>query len=111
MTLCSRVLAGRYHPLQPMAWGLTASALFLLPFALTFGLTLSYPAEGWLLLLYLGIAPTALAFVVFLVGMRHVICVEQGGPHHIRHSDAVRNPAPAQGAGFGEGLRRRKSLP
>jgi DME family drug/metabolite transporter len=73
MTLCSRALAGRSHPVQPMAWGLTASALFLLPFVLAFGLTLSYPLQGWLLLLYLGIVPTALAFVIFLIGMRYVI--------------------------------------
>lgn len=72
MTLCSRALAGRSHPVQPMAWGLTASALLLLPFALAFGLTLSYPLHGWLLLLYLGIGPTALAFVIFLIGMRSV---------------------------------------
>ena len=72
MTLCSRALAARSHPVQPMAWGLTASALFLLPCVLTFGLTLSYPLQGWLLLLYLGIVPTALAFVIFLIGMRYV---------------------------------------
>jgi DME family drug/metabolite transporter len=72
MTLCSRALAGRYHPILPFAWGITASALLLLPFALVGGLALSYPALGWGLLLYLGLGPTALAFVLFIVGMRHV---------------------------------------
>jgi DME family drug/metabolite transporter len=72
MTLCTRALAGRYHPILPFTWGLTASALLLLPFGLAGGLALSYPAAGWGLLLYLGLAPTALAFVLFLVGMRHV---------------------------------------
>lgn len=70
MTLCSRALAGRYHPLQPMTWGLTTSAVLLFPFALADGLAVVYPAVGWLLLLYLGLIPTALAFVLFLTGMR-----------------------------------------
>ncbi len=71
MTLCSRALAGRYHPLQPMTVGLGAGALLLLPFALASGITVSFPSAGWGLLLYLGIVPTALAFVVFLTGMEH----------------------------------------
>lgn len=71
MTLCSRVLAGRYHPLQPMTVGLGTGALLLLPFALASDISVSFPATGWALLLYLGIVPTALAFVVFLTGMEH----------------------------------------
>ncbi len=70
MTLCSRALAGRYHPLQPMAIGLGAAALLLLPFAVALGLVTSYPLASWAVLLYLGCIPTALAFVVFLAGMR-----------------------------------------
>lgn len=71
MTLCSRALAGRYHPLQSMTVGLGAGALLLLPFALASGITITYPPAGWVFLLYLGIVPTALAFVVFLAGMKH----------------------------------------
>lgn len=70
MTLCSRSLAGRYSPLQPMTVGLGAGALCLLPFALASNSTLSFPLIGWALLFYLGIVPTALAFVVFLTGMK-----------------------------------------
>lgn len=36
------------------------------------GLHLSYPPAGWLLLLYLGVVPTALAYALFLLGMRHI---------------------------------------
>jgi len=71
MTLCSRALAGRYHPLQPMTIGLGTGALLLLPFALASGISVSFPHTGWALLLYLGIVPTALAFVVFLTGIEH----------------------------------------
>lgn len=71
ITLCSRTLAGRYHPLQPITVGFSAGALMLLPFALATGLTLSYPPAGWALLAYMGLVPTALAYVLFLAGMRH----------------------------------------
>ena len=72
LTLCSRTLAGRYHPLQPITIGFAAGALLLLPFALATGFVISYPAGGWALLLYLGLVPTALAYVLFLTGMRSV---------------------------------------
>ncbi len=71
VTLCSRALAGRYHPLQPISIGFGAGALLLLPFALANGLVLSYSAAGWALLLYLGLLPTALAYLFFLRAMRH----------------------------------------
>jgi DME family drug/metabolite transporter len=72
LTLCSRGLAGRYHPLQPITVGIGAGALLLLPFALATGLTVAYPLAGWGLLLHLGLVPTALAYLLFLSGIRHV---------------------------------------
>ncbi len=72
LTLCSRTLAGRYHPLQPITIGFAAGALLLLPFALATGFAISYPAGGWALLLYLGLVPTALAYVLFLTGIRSI---------------------------------------
>lgn len=71
LTLCSRVLAGRYHPLQPTCIAFTSGALGLLPFALAGGLALTYPVTGWLLLLHLGLVPTALAYWLFLSGLKH----------------------------------------
>ncbi|NTU83663.1 MAG: EamA family transporter [Chloroflexales bacterium] len=70
VTMGSRALAGRYHPLQPISIGFAAGALLLLPFALAGGLVLSYPPVGWLLLLHLGLVPTALGYVLFLRGLR-----------------------------------------
>jgi drug/metabolite transporter, DME family len=72
LTLCSRTLAGRHHPLQPITIAFAAGALLLLPFALATGFVISYPAGGWALLLYLGLAPTALAYVLFLTGIRSI---------------------------------------
>ena len=75
VALCSRGLASRYHPLTPITLGFAVGALALLPFALLDGLVLSYPAvhglpAGWLLLVYLGLVPTAFAYALFLRGMR-----------------------------------------
>jgi drug/metabolite transporter, DME family len=71
IALWSRALAGRYHPLQTITVGFGAGALLLLPFALGAGLVVAYPLTSWLLLLHLGLLPTALAYVLFLAGMRH----------------------------------------
>ncbi len=71
VTLCSRALAGRYPPLLPVTVGFSAGAVLLLPFALGSGLVVSYSGVGWGLLLYLGLVPTALAYVLFFYGMRH----------------------------------------
>lgn len=71
VALCGRGLAGAYHPLQPIAVGFAAGALSLLPFALATGLVVAYPTAGWALLVYLGLVPTAFAYVLFLAGMRH----------------------------------------
>jgi DME family drug/metabolite transporter len=71
ITLCSRLLAGRYHPLQSLTIGLGTGALILLPLALLNGFVVSYPVVGWALLLYLGLIPTVVAYVLFLSGIRH----------------------------------------
>lgn len=70
VALAGRALAARYDALQINAVGFTMGALALLPLALASGFVVSYPPQGWLLLLYLGLVPTALAYVLFLMGMR-----------------------------------------
>ncbi len=70
VAVCSRVIAGRTEPLQVNGIAFTSGALLLLAFALPTGLAVSYPAAGWGLLLYLGLVPTALGYVLFLRGMR-----------------------------------------
>lgn len=70
VALTSRELANRYHPVQPIAIAFTVGALALLTLALGGGLVLDYPAAGWGLLLYMGLIPTALAYTMFILGMR-----------------------------------------
>jgi drug/metabolite transporter, DME family len=69
VALTSRRLSN-YHPLQPVAFGFTVGAIVLLPFALSSGLTTTLPSSSWLRLLYLGLIPSALAYVLFTLGMR-----------------------------------------
>lgn len=72
VALCSRALAGNYHPLQSISIAFSLGALLLLPFALLTGggLVLAYPPQGWLLLLYLGLLPTVLGYLLFVWGLR-----------------------------------------
>lgn len=68
--LGGRALSDRYHPLQINSASFGLGALILLGCSLTTHLVLSYPAESWILLLYLGVIPTALAYLLFQAGMR-----------------------------------------
>lgn len=68
--LCGRLLTRSYHPLHVNAVAFATGALLLLLLAVPTGLTLSYPLWAWLLLLYLGCVPTALAYGLFQIGMR-----------------------------------------
>jgi DME family drug/metabolite transporter len=73
MTLCSRRVAKRYHPLQCAAIGFGTGALILLPCAIGNTLVVQYPVAGWLCLFYLGVVPTAFAYWLYFIGMRHTL--------------------------------------
>jgi DME family drug/metabolite transporter len=70
VAISGRAVAGRYHSLQINAIAFAAGALALLPAALLTGFVVTYPPVGWALLLYLGFVPSALAYGLFLTGMR-----------------------------------------
>jgi DME family drug/metabolite transporter len=65
-----KFLSGKYHSLQINAIGFSAGAVCLLIVAQFVGFVGTYPLSGWLLLLYLGAVPTALAYGLFVLGMR-----------------------------------------
>ncbi len=72
VTLLSQSLTQRHHPLQITAIGFACGALLLLLIAASTGtLTTTYPPTGWAILIYMGIVPTALAYVLFVAGMKH----------------------------------------
>lgn len=72
IALIGRAQAGRYHPIQPVAFGFGFGALLLLPCALAQGLVVDLPPLAWGLLLHLGLLPTALGYVLFFFGIRGV---------------------------------------
>jgi drug/metabolite transporter, DME family len=68
--LGGRHLASRYHSLHINAVAFGAGAIVLLCLALPTRFVITYHAQGWLLLLYLGSIPTALAYALFMIGIR-----------------------------------------
>lgn len=68
--LLGKSLASRIQPLQVTSIGFTTGAILLLIVAQINGLAVSYTAPGWLLILYLGVFPTACAYALFMIGMR-----------------------------------------
>ena len=69
---CGRLLTSGYHPVQITTVAFGAGALLLLICAASTRLVLTYPPGGWLILLYLGIVPTALGYGLFQAGMRSI---------------------------------------
>ena len=70
--LSGRVLSTRYHTLQINTISFSIGALLLLGSSFTTHLVLSYPINAWLLLLYMGCIPTALAYMLFQFGLRSI---------------------------------------
>jgi len=72
MVIGGRLLAAEYHPLQVTAMGFGAGTVVLLLLNLARGVVVIQTAQGWLLALYLGLIPTALAYGLFQMGLRSV---------------------------------------
>lgn len=70
--VCGRVLANRYHPMQALTVFFFVATLALLPVTLLNGFTVTYPPQGWLLLLHLGIGVSILGYLFLMLGLRSV---------------------------------------
>jgi drug/metabolite transporter, DME family len=70
MTILGRKVARQYPPMQVNAVVFLVGTLLLLLVALPNGLVIQYPPQGWVLLLYLGLIPTALGYALFMTGMQ-----------------------------------------
>jgi DME family drug/metabolite transporter len=68
--LCGRLISHSSHPLQVNTLAFAIGALILLLLSPSTGLALSYSAWDWLLIVYLGCIPTALAYGLFQIGIR-----------------------------------------
>ncbi|MBX3086296.1 MAG: EamA family transporter [Anaerolineae bacterium] len=72
MIICGRFVASGYHPLQVTAITFGAGTLLLVPINLMGGIVTVHTLSGWLLVLYLGLGPTAFAYWLFQMGLRSV---------------------------------------
>lgn len=72
MIICGRFLASDYHPLQVTAFTFSIGAAALFVINLLSGVVPVSTSQGLLLVLYLGLVPTALAYWLFQSGLRSV---------------------------------------
>ncbi|MBJ6749213.1 DMT family transporter [Geomonas anaerohicana] len=70
MTIFSQKMAARRDPFQSLAISFSLGAAMLFAFAHSRGIVTTYTPQAWMLLVYLGTIPTALAYVLFFNGMR-----------------------------------------
>ncbi|HYB41321.1 MAG TPA: EamA family transporter [Candidatus Methylomirabilis sp.] len=68
----AKAVVARMAPLRVAALTFTMAAVFLAPILLGERAPLRMLAAGWPLLLYLGLGPTAIAYVLFTAGLRRV---------------------------------------
>lgn len=71
-TLGSRRIANRVHPLLPPAIGFPVGAILFTPVAISRGVSLDVNAPSWILLIYLGVVPSSIAYVFYQRGLRDV---------------------------------------
>jgi DME family drug/metabolite transporter len=70
--MCGRFLAGGYHPLQVTTITFTVGTLVLALCNLISPIVIVHTVSGWLLILYLAVAPTAVAYWLFQKGLRSI---------------------------------------
>ena len=68
--LLGRFLADRHHPLQVTAVAFSTGSVLLAVVGAFVGFVGTYPVTGWVLLLYIGLIPTALGYALLMAGMR-----------------------------------------
>lgn len=73
VAIAGRVIAREAHPLTSMTVGFDARGVGVVAGAAAGGRARQLFAEAWGLLLYLGIVPSALAYVLFTIGMRTTV--------------------------------------
>lgn len=72
VALLGRSLAGCCHPIHSTAVSFGVGALILLPLVAFSGQSFHYSGEIWGLLLYLGLVPTALGYILFFLGVNFI---------------------------------------
>ena len=73
VAILSRSIARAAHPLTSMTVGFAVGAAALAPALLLEGVSFAFSPAAWALLIYLGVVPSALAYVLFTIGMRTTV--------------------------------------
>ncbi|MAS32909.1 MAG: EamA family transporter [Anaerolineaceae bacterium] len=73
--ICGRFLAAHYHALQITTISFFGGTLLLAAINLASGIVAVHTVESWLLIVYLGLVPTAFAYWLFQAGLRSVSAV------------------------------------
>lgn len=72
VALMGRAIANNCHPLHSTMISFGTGAIFLFPLAATNIFAASYTNQVWGLILYVGMLPTAVAYLLFFLGMRSI---------------------------------------
>jgi len=70
VAVCGRGIAGRYHPLQPIAVAFTIGAILLLPAAMMQNASMRMSLAVWLLIIYVAVVPTTLSYALYFQGLK-----------------------------------------
>lgn len=68
----SRAIAHQTHPLQVLAISFPVGAVAFTPVSLLRGVSFGQPVNAWLLLVYLGVVPSAIAYLFLQRGLQEV---------------------------------------
>ena len=69
-SLLARWLVGQTKPWHIIALTFAGGSVLLLPLVMTQGLVAQFDGLGWAIILYLGLVPTALAYILYIFGLR-----------------------------------------
>ncbi|MBC7814731.1 MAG: EamA family transporter [Burkholderiales bacterium] len=72
VVICGRFVAERYNPLQITAVNFSIATLVMIAINAVSGFAPLHTVQGWLLVVYLGFVPTALAYWLLQTGLRSV---------------------------------------
>jgi DME family drug/metabolite transporter len=68
--IAGRMLSSRCNPLHSASLGFSMGTILLLFVSIYNNLIFSFSLENWFIIIYIGVVPTAIAYVLFLTGLK-----------------------------------------
>jgi DME family drug/metabolite transporter len=72
VTIISRSLYTKHHPMVVTTFSFGVGMTMLLPVPWILGMSFQFSLWSWALILYIGLIPTGLAYILFFMGLKHV---------------------------------------